>query len=172
MVELLYATGLRITELVTLPAPVLRGSVETILVVGKGGKERMVLVSRRALDTTHEWLGVRDSMLVEAGLEANSNAYLFPGRSGKGHITRVTAFLAIKKLAATAGLDPDRVSPHVLRHAFATHLLSGGADLRAIQTMLGHAEIETTQIYTHVLDSQLKSAVFQHHPMSSRQDNG
>ena len=172
MVELLYATGLRITELVTLPAPVLRGSVETFLVVGKGGKERMVLVSRRALDTTHEWLGVRDRMLVEAGLEANSNAYLFPGRSGKGHITRVTAFLAIKKLAATAGLDPDRVSPHVLRHAFATHLLSGGADLRAIQTMLGHAEIETTQIYTHVLDSQLKSAVFQHHPMSSRQDNG
>jgi len=163
LVELLYATGLRITELVSLPAHTLRGPIETLLVTGKGNKERLVPISGRARDAAHRWLAVRDALPI---VETTRNSHLFPGRGGRGHISRVTAYLAIKTLAAAAGIDPKRISPHVLRHSFATHLLANGADLRIIQTMLGHAEIETTQLYTHVLDNQLKNAVFTFHPLA------
>ncbi len=163
LVELLYATGLRITELVSLRAHALRGPIETLLVVGKGGKERLAPISRRARRAAHAWLILRDALPT---VEATANPYLFPGQAGRGHISRVTAYLAIKSLARVAGLDPGRISPHVLRHSFATHLLANGADLRVIQTMLGHAEIETTQLYTHVLDAQLRNAVMTFHPLA------
>lgn len=166
LVELLYATGMRISELITLPANAFRGEVESLLVSGKGGKERMVMVSGRALEAVRCWMAVLDSKATSSSDRMARSAYLFPDRSGRKHISRVTAYLAIKELAARAGLVPSRVSPHVLRHAFATHLLANGADLREIQTMLGHAEIETTQIYTHVLENQLKSAVTSYHPLS------
>ncbi|MCY4259545.1 MAG: tyrosine recombinase [Rhodobacteraceae bacterium] len=168
LVELLYATGLRVTELVSLQARELRKGAETIMVTGKGNRERVVPVSRRARDAVQNWFTIRDRLpdVVDGG-----NPFLFPGRGRAGHISRVTAYLAIKAIAAAAGIDPKRISPHVLRHSFATHLLANGADLRIIQTLLGHAEIETTQLYTHVLDAQLKSAVFSYHPLARRGDD-
>lgn len=156
LIELLYATGLRVSELVSLPSGVLRTGAPCIVVRGKGGRERLVPVGERACDAVRAWLAVRD----------RPSPWLFPSRGATGHLTRQGAGRILKQLALDAGLDPRLVSPHVLRHAFATHLLDHGADLRSVQTMLGHADITTTQIYTHVLEERLKAAVLDHHPLA------
>lgn len=167
LVELLYATGLRVTELVSLPVAAVRGNPRLILVRGKGGRERMVPLSVPAREALTAWLDHRDSAenrVREAGGKASP--YLFPSRGKSGHLTRIAFYTSLKQLAAEAGIDPTRISPHALRHAFATHLLANGADLRAIQTLLGHADIATTEIYTHVLDERLKALVLEKHPLA------
>jgi len=167
MMELLYAAGLRVSELVGLPVSATRGDPRMILVKGKGGRERMVPISTKARKALASWLKIRD-----AGLENShqTSPYLFPSRGKTGHFTREAFFLLIKKTAVQAKLNPDSISPHKLRHAFATHLLAHGADLRAIQTMLGHADIATTEIYTHVLENRLNELVQSFHPLSESQE--
>lgn len=165
--ELLYATGLRVSELVALPAAALRGAPEMILVRGKGGRERMVPLSDPARAAAAVWLAHRDR--AEAAARAKGQAasrFLFPARGAEGHMTRVRFHGLVKEVSLRAGLDPARVSPHVLRHAFATHLLAGGADLRVIQMLLGHADLSSTEIYTHVLDERLRALVMAHHPLA------
>lgn len=168
LMQLLYATGMRVSELVALPVAAARGDPRMLLVRGKGGKERMVPLSPAARDAMALWLGHRDAGEATARADAGKSpsAHLFPSHGRAGHLTRVWFHSRIKALAAFADLDPDTVSPHVLRHAFATHLLAGGADLRAIQTMLGHADISTTEIYTHVLETRLRELVLTHHPLA------
>ncbi|HSF90851.1 MAG TPA: site-specific tyrosine recombinase XerD [Paracoccaceae bacterium] len=166
LTELLYATGLRVTELVSLPVSAARGDPRMIFVRGKGGRERMVPLSGDARDALAEWLIARDAAETES---RTKSAFLFPSRGKKGHLTRERFFLLIKEMAVLAGLDPTHVSPHVLRHAFATHLLAHGADLRAIQMLLGHADVSTTEIYTHVLEDRLKDLVLEKHPMADRE---
>lgn len=176
LMELLYATGMRVSELVTLPAAALRGHPQMILVRGKGGKERLVPLSGPARTAAAAWLAERDAAEAEAASAAPGarppppSRWLFPSRGKAGHLTRQAFFVLVKDLARAAGIDPGRVTPHVLRHAFATHLLAGGADLRAIQTMLGHADLATTEIYTHVLDDRLRDLVLSHHPLAQRRD--
>ncbi|GHE01390.1 tyrosine recombinase XerD [Defluviimonas sp. 20V17] len=167
LMELLYATGMRVSELVSLPATAARGDPRMLLVRGKGGKERMVPLSGPARAALAAWLQRRDAEeeTARAG-GAAPNHHLFPARGKAGHLTRQSFFQLIKRLARGTGLDPARVTPHVLRHAFATHLLAHGADLRAIQTLLGHADIGTTEIYTHVLEERLKTLVLEHHPLA------
>ncbi|APO86843.1 site-specific tyrosine recombinase XerD [Marivivens sp. JLT3646] len=169
LMELLYATGMRVTELVSLPIAAARGNPQMLLVRGKGGKERMVPLSAAALNAISDWLDVRDTaedLAKRKGIPASK--FLFPSRSKDGHLTRHRFFALIKELAVAAGISPESVTPHTIRHAFATHLLAGGADLRAIQTMLGHADLATTEIYTHVLDERLKDLVLTHHPLSKK----
>ncbi len=167
LMELLYATGLRVSELVGLPAAAARGDPRMLLVRGKGGRERMVPLSDPAREALADWLAVRDAAEDEATAEGRApSAFLFPSRARAGHMTRTQFFLLVKKFAATAGIPPDTVSPHTLRHAFATHLLGNGADLRAIQTLLGHADVATTEIYTHVLEERLKQIVLDTHPLA------
>jgi integrase/recombinase XerD len=161
LVELLYATGLRVSELVSLPAQALRGDPVMILVRGKGGRERMVPLSQPARAATAAWLSIRDAAPVLA-----KSPFLFPSPGGAGHLSRVRFFGLVKDMAAAAGIDPARVSPHTLRHAFATHLLAHGADLRAIQMLLGHADISTTEIYTHVVAERLRALVLEKHPLA------
>ena len=156
LLELLYGSGLRASELVTLPRRAIRSGQPFLILQGKGSKERLVPVSSRATDAVAKWLQV-----APAG-----SPWLFP--SGRKHLSRVRLFQIVRALAADAGIAPDRVSPHVLRHAFATHLLAGGADLRALQTLLGHADIATTQIYTHVDSARLVELVNQRHPLARR----
>jgi integrase/recombinase XerD len=168
LMQLLYATGLRVSELVALPVAGIRGDPRMILVRGKGGRERMVPLSPPAREALALWLARRDrdeAAALQAG-KARS-AFLFPARGRKGHMTREAFFVLVKQLAAAAGLDPAGVSPHTLRHAFATHLLANGADLRVIQTLLGHASIATTEIYTHVLDARLRELVLEKHPLAT-----
>lgn len=153
LLELLYGSGLRATELVSLPRNVVHPDRPFIILKGKGEKERLVPVSDRARAAVARWL-----LQVP-----RTSAWLFP--SGKSHLSRVRLFQLLRQLGAAVGISPDRISPHVLRHAFATHLLSGGADLRALQTMLGHADIGTTQIYTHVDGSHLVELVNRRHPL-------
>jgi integrase/recombinase XerD len=160
LLEFIYATGLRVSELVGLKKQAVAKGPQFILVKGKGGRERMVPVSRTACAAVEAYL---------AALRAESDAdtpWLFPSHGDQGHLTRQHFALELKALAAEAGLGADRISPHVLRHAFASHLLAGGADLRAVQQMLGHADIATTQIYTHVQTDRLRSAVETHHPLA------
>lgn len=158
-VELLYGSGLRVTELVSLPLAAVPRDAPFLTVTGKGGTTRLVPVGGRALEAVARWLIVRP--------QTPPSRYLFP--SGKtGHLSRVRLFQLLKELAARAGLDPAGISPHVLRHAFATHLLEGGADLRVLQTLLGHADISTTQIYTHVDAARLVALVNSRHPLASR----
>lgn len=169
MVEMLYATGMRVSELVELPVSAARGNPSMILVRGKGGKERMVPLSTPAKTALHDWLAVRDRSDDAARLKGQKpSRFLYPGRGAAGHVTRQHFFLLIKQIAAMAGVDPAKVTPHTMRHAFATHLLAGGADLRVIQTLLGHADLSTTEIYTHVLDEHLKSLVLDHHPLARK----
>ena len=156
LIELLYGSGLRATELVALPRSAIVSDKPFIIVKGKGAKERMVPISNRARQAVGTWL---------AFVPAKSR-FLFPSRAG--HISRIRLFQIIKALAAQSGLDPAKVSPHVLRHAFATHLLAGGANLRALQAMLGHVDIATTQIYTHVDSSRLVELVNRRHPLAMR----
>jgi len=159
LLELLYGSGLRASELVALPRRAMAGEREYLIVRGKGDKERLVPLSDRARGALDRWLP----------LIADGSPWLFP--SGKSHLSRVRLFQMLRDLAARAGIDPAGVSPHVLRHAFATHLLEGGADLRALQLMLGHADIATTEIYTHVDSRRLVELVNQRHPLA-RMDLG
>jgi integrase/recombinase XerD len=162
MIELLYASGLRVSELCCLPLSAVLG--DQLLIHGKGAKERIVPMHESAQRALGLWLDMsRDSAPKAKGAKAK---YVFPSGGKTGHITRDGFFKMLKKCAVLAGIDPKRVGPHVLRHSFASHLLGGGANLRAIQTMLGHEDISTTQIYTHVLPSRLRDAVEQHHPLS------
>ncbi len=165
LLELLYATGLRVTELVSLPRQVLDGDTRVLTIRGKGGRERLVPLNssaRTALDR-YLALGSDPGDGVSAMIRTR---WLFPSKSVEGHLTRQRFAQDLKALAEEAGLDPERVSPHVLRHAFASHLLDRGADLRAVQQLLGHADISTTEIYTHVLEERLKALVNEHHPLA------
>ncbi len=162
LLELLYATGLRVSELVALPAAALRGKA-AIIVRGKGDKERLIPVGQAAHAAVDAYLEVRPSFIPA---RVKASPWLFPSRGRQGHLTRVACGILLKGLAAAAGISPRRVSPHVLRHSFATHLLAHGADLRSLQQMLGHADISTTQIYTHVLDERLKRLVTDNHPLA------
>jgi integrase/recombinase XerD len=167
LMELLYATGMRVSELVGLPIAAVRGEPRMILVRGKGEKERMVPLSAPARAAVGEWLAERDREDEVARREGKPvSRYLFPGSGTEGHLTRQYFHGLIKDIAAKGGVDPANVTPHTLRHAFATHLLAGGADLRVIQTLLGHADIGTTEIYTHVLDEHLRDLVLTHHPLA------
>lgn len=167
--ELLYATGLRVSELVGLPVAAVRGDPRMILVKGKGGKERMVPLSSPARAAVTAWLDHRDAQ-EEAGRKAGRapSRHLFPGEGREGHLTRQYFHSLVKDVAVLAGISPSRVTPHVLRHAFATHLLANGADLRVIQTLLGHADVATTEIYTHVVDDHLKDLVLTRHPLARK----
>lgn len=170
MVELLYATGMRVTELVELPVAAVRGDPKMILVRGKGEKERMVPLSSPARAALAAWLTTRDAGEEAARIVTGRapSRHLFPGGKPGHAMTRQQFFLLIKAIALRAGIDPEKVTPHRLRHAFATHLLAGGADLRAIQTLLGHADVATTEIYTHVLDENLRALVLKKHPLAGR----
>lgn len=162
LLELLYGSGLRASELVSLPLAAVPRDAPFLTVTGKGGQQRMVPVSTRARQALSRWLDLR----------GRAGRALFPSRAGQGHITRVRLFQMLRELAARAGIAPDKVSPHVLRHAFATHLLEGGADLRVLQTLLGHADISTTQIYTHVDSARLVALVNARHPLARRGAEG
>lgn len=167
LMEVLYATGLRVTELVSLPVTAARGDPRMLFVRGKGGRERMVPLSAPARAALADWLAARDAAEEAARLKGHPpSRHLFPSRGAEGHLTRHRFHGLIKEFARRAGVPVARVSPHKLRHAFATHLLAGGADLRAIQTMLGHADISSTEIYTHVLEARLRDLVLDHHPLA------
>ncbi len=161
LVELLYATGLRVSELVALPASAARRDARVIVVRGKGNKERMVPLNEAAKRAMADYL----ALAAQAGSAAASK-WLFPSFGDSGHLTRQHFARELKALAGAAGLRAAQLSPHVLRHAFASHLLHNGADLRVVQTLLGHADISTTQIYTHVLEERLKSLVRDLHPLT------
>lgn len=166
LLETLYATGLRISELVSLPKRAVGPDTSMILVHGKGGRERMVPLgdkARRALVAFSE--AKRNQPDEKARAQAGASPFLFPSRGAEGHLSRRRVGQILKELAVEVGLAPSAVSPHKLRHAFATHLLSNGADLRAVQQMLGHADISTTQIYTHVIEERLKALVLDKHPL-------
>lgn len=167
LMELLYATGLRVSELVSLPVAAARGDPAMLLVRGKGGRERLVPLSDAARTALQDWLGIRDAEQGRAQARGKpASPFLFPSRGIAGHLTRHRFYLLIKEIAVAAGVSPARVTPHSLRHAFATHLLENGADLRVIQTLLGHADISTTEIYTHVLEERLRALVLNHHPLA------
>ncbi|WP_417838497.1 site-specific tyrosine recombinase XerD [Tritonibacter scottomollicae] len=169
LMELLYATGMRVSELVSLPVSAARGDPNMLLILGKGGKERMVPLSPPARAALAVWLSTRDGIEDKRETEGHKpSRFLFPSRSKDGHLTRHRFYLLIKELAVAGGVSPEKVTPHTLRHAFATHLLANGADLRAIQALLGHADIATTEIYTHVLDARLAELVHQHHPLAKK----
>ena len=155
LLELLYGSGLRATELVSLPLSAVPRDAPFLAITGKGGQQRMVPVSNRARSALSRWLALRPE----------KSRFLFPSRGKQGHLTRIRLFQLLRELAARAGIPPEKLSPHVLRHAFATHLLEGGADLRVLQTLLGHADIATTQIYTHVDSARLVALVNARHPL-------
>lgn len=158
LLEILYATGMRVSELVGLPRSVLRGDQRVLTIKGKGGRERLVPLNASARDALDRFVAVSGRF--------DNSPWLFPSKSDSGHVTRQGFALDLKEVADEAGLDATRVSPHVLRHAFASHLLDRGADLRSVQQLLGHADISTTEIYTHVLQERLKQLVNEHHPLA------
>ena len=168
LVEVLYATGMRVSEFVSLPVSAARGDPRLLLVRGKGGKERMVPLSPPARAALSAWLLHRDEMEESARIEKGTpgSRFLFPSRGKEGHLTRHRFYLLMKEFAVAGGVTPSKVTPHTLRHAFATHLLARGADLRAIQTLLGHADLSSTEIYPHVLDERLRALVMTHHPLA------
>lgn len=168
MLEVLYASGLRVSELVTLPLAAARARDGFLLVRGKGQKERLAPLNRTAQQKIADYLMVRDDFLPTGVRRAHAERFLFPSRGAEGHLTRRRCHQMLKQLAISAKLDPEKLSPHVLRHAFATHLVEGGADLRSVQTMLGHADIATTQIYTHVAKDHLTEVVETAHPLSRK----
>ena len=170
LIELLYATGMRVSELISLPASILNNDTEMIYITGKGGKERLVPLSTEARKCLNKWqLEWNKEAKKEKEKSGLKISYLFPSKSKNGHLTRIWFYKLIKKIALKANLNPLDVSPHTLRHAFATHLLANGADLRVIQTFLGHSDISSTEIYTHVLTQRLKNLVEKHHPLASSQ---
>lgn len=165
LLELLYATGMRVSELVALPANVLKRDEPYLIINGKGNKERLVPISTAAKRALADYMGAK--MAFEADMKKPpQSAFLFPAASKTGFLARQVFARELKDIANSAGIDLKKVSPHVLRHAFASHLLSNGADLRAVQELLGHSDISTTQIYTHVLDERLKKLVNEHHPLA------
>jgi len=171
LIELLYATGLRVSELVGLRLANIARNGQTLTVIGKGSKERMVPLSDPARDAVAAWIAARDAAPEKGHEKAKAQGkikspFLFPAATREGHLPRAAFNDILKTLAAEAGIDGARVSPHVLRHSFASHMLAHGADLRSLQQMLGHADISTTQIYTHVLDERLKRLVEQSHPLA------
>lgn len=169
LMELLYATGMRVSELVSLPRSVLKGDPRALTIRGKGGRERLVPLNAPARAALDAWVALGEN--GGDGLSpAIASKWLFPSNGVEGHLTRQSFAQDLKDLCDEAGLDPGRVSPHVLRHAFASHLLDRGADLRAVQQLLGHADISTTEIYTHVLEERLKQLVQKHHPLARRGD--
>jgi integrase/recombinase XerD len=168
LLELLYATGLRVSELIALPRAALRPGAEAIVVRGKGGKDRLVPVGATARAAVEAWLAAEEA--TRKGRP--TPRWLFPSRAAAGHLTRQRLAQILKEIALAAGIDPERVSPHVLRHAFATHLLAHGADLRSLQAMLGHADIATTEIYTHVAPGRLERVVAAHHPLARPRRRG
>ncbi len=161
LLELLYGSGLRASELVSLPLGAVPRDAPFLTITGKGGQQRLVPVSTRARHVLSRWIAVR------GGQGAGKSRFLFPSRGAQGYLTRVRLFQLLRALALRAGMAPERVSPHVLRHAFATHLLEGGADLRVLQMLLGHADITTTQIYTHVDAARLVALVNARHPLAA-----
>lgn len=167
LLEMLYATGMRVSELVSLPRSVLKGDPRLLTIRGKGGRERLVPLNSGARAALARYLSLGSA--PEDGVAPMiTTRHLFPSRSGGGHLTRQRFAQDLKETALRAGLDPERVSPHVLRHAFASHLLDRGADLRSVQSLLGHADISTTEIYTHVLEERLKRLVTEHHPLAKK----
>lgn len=161
LIEILYATGLRVSELVTLKRRAAQSEAQVLAIVGKGGRERLVPLTETAREATATYLAMLEH-------DDKPDGWLFPSHGADGHLTRQRFAQELKAVAARAGLRADTISPHVLRHAFASHLLAHGADLRSVQQMLGHADISTTQIYTHVLDERLKRLVNTHHPLTTR----
>ncbi len=165
LLELAYATGMRVSELVSLPANVLDTEGRFLLIKGKGGKERLVPLSRPAVSALKSY---GDALAVEQMASGQESSFLFPAASKQGYLARQVFARDLKSLAARAGLKAAAISPHVLRHAFASHLLENGADLRAVQELLGHSDISTTQIYTHVMEERLHKLVQEHHPLANR----
>ena len=165
LLEILYATGMRVTELVSLPRSVLAGDDRVLTIAGKGGRERLVPLNPPAREALTRYLTVGTGGDTDVAPMLKTK-WLFPSKSVDGYLTRQRLAQELKALAVEAGIDPEQVSPHVLRHAFASHLLDRGADLRAVQQLLGHADISTTQIYTHVLEERLRKLVQDHHPLS------
>lgn len=168
IVEMLYAAGLRVSELAGLPLAAVKNKDGFILVKGKGGKERLAPLNPSAHAAIAAYLDVRAEFLPKPPRRAHAERYLFCSRGADGFLTRQRFHQLLKNLAAKAGLDPAKVSPHVLRHAFATHLVEGGADLRSVQTLLGHADIATTEIYTHVAKDHLKKVMHKAHPLARK----
>ena len=168
LLEVLYATGLRVSELVTLPRSAARRDARMIVVRGKGNKERLVPLNEASRQAMADYLAAMDALKPENKNNAATSKWLFPSSGESGHLTRQHFARDLKELAAAAGLAPRLVSPHVLRHAFASHLLHNGADLRIVQTLLGHSDISTTQIYTHVVEERLKSLVRDLHPLAEK----
>ena len=168
LLEVLYATGLRVSELVSLPASAARRDARMIVVRGKGNKERLVPLNDPSRQAMADYLAAMEAVKSEKKKNAASSKWLFPSFGESGHLTRQHFARDLKELAASAGLAPRLVSPHVLRHAFASHLLHNGADLRIVQTLLGHSDISTTQIYTHVVEERLKSLVRDLHPLAEK----
>ncbi|WP_032113674.1 site-specific tyrosine recombinase XerD [Candidatus Paracaedibacter symbiosus] len=172
LLEILYASGLRVSELVSLPFAVIPKDLsrlvdqQMLFIKGKGGRERLVPLGQHAVEALQNYLKIRPRFL-ETVHPAN-HKWLFPSRSKEGYLTRHRFFQLLKELAIASNIDPEKVSPHVVRHAFATHLLQGGADLLSIQKLLGHADISTTQIYTHVVANHVVNLVTQHHPLAKR----
>ncbi len=172
MLEIMYSSGMRVTELVSLPLSVLPKDpqilrqTQMIHIKGKGGRERLVPLGQPAIDALEDYLNVRDEFIPAP---QKTNPWLFPSTAKEGHLTRIRFFQLIKELAGKAGLNSDVISPHVLRHAFATHLLQGGADLMSIQKLLGHVDISTTQVYTHVAAGHIIKLVNTHHPLAKKQ---
>ena len=164
LLEIAYASGLRVTELVSLPTDALNLTSETLLISGKGGKERLVPLTFSAMNAIVAYERVRIDFLKGN----NTSKFLFPSRSKQGYLTRRRLGQLLKELAIQAGLDPTIISPHILRHAFASHLLNRGADLRSLQKMLGHSDISTTQIYTHVQKERLHAVISSYHPMAKK----
>lgn len=165
MVKLMYACGLRVSELVGLPENCINFDKKQIIVRGKGSKERVVPVAKEAINALSEYLDCREEF-IRGG---RKSIWLFPSKTSKlGHITKDAFYKEIKELAVLAGIEPSRVSPHVLRHSFATHLLHGGADLRSVQKMLGHADIATTEIYTHIMPEDLIETIIKNHPLAQK----
>ena len=168
LVEMAYASGLRVSELLALKVEAVRRDPSWLIVRGKGGKERLAPLNTPARQAITAWLAVREARrkVLPSGAKAPDSPWLFPSTGASGHLTPRRFAQLLDQAAIDAGIDPARVSPHVLRHAFATHLLEGGADLRVVQTLLGHADIATTQIYTHVATDRLAQVVNQHHPLA------
>ena len=166
IVEMLYAAGLRVSELAGLPLMAAKNREGVILVRGKGNKERLAPLNPSARTAIAAYLEVREEFLPKGPRRSHAERYLFCSRAAEGYLTRQRLYQLLKGLALKAGLDPAKVSPHVLRHAFATHLVEGGADLRAVQTLLGHADIATTEIYTHVAKDHLKKVMQKAHPLA------
>ena len=169
LMELLYASGMRISELMSLRVEAVRGSPKMILIRGKGSKERLVPLSPQAIYAINHWLTFRDEKEDQSFKKGfKRSQFLYPSSGKNGHLTRNWFFNKIKCWAMEAGVNSKNVSPHTIRHAFATHLLSNGADLRVIQTLLGHSDITTTEIYTHIVNEKLKSTLEEHHPFSDK----